>query len=128
MTRLYRIILPVPNIEKAALFYAQVLGIAGERVSPGRHYFRFDDFVFALYDPRADCDSPVHHWQFHPDQFLYFATDNLTHTFKLVTAAGGKTESAIADMPWGETLFYARDPFGSPIAFVERGTVFLGAA
>jgi hypothetical protein len=29
-------------------------------------------------------------------------------------------------MPWGETLFYAADPFGNPISFVEAGTEFEG--
>ena len=128
MIHLYRTILPVPDIDKATQFYRQVLIVDGVRVSPGRHYFRFDDFVFALYDPIADGDSPEYKWQFHPDQYLYFATDNLEQTFEIVTIAGGKTESVIANMPWGERLFYARDPFGTPIAFVAQETLFLGSS
>ncbi len=38
--RLYRVILPVSNIDEAAAFYCYLLGIPGERVSPGRHYFK----------------------------------------------------------------------------------------
>jgi uncharacterized glyoxalase superfamily protein PhnB len=34
----------------------------------------------------------------------------------------------IAAMPWGETMFYARDPFGNPISFVRAGTEFTGSA
>ena len=29
-------------------------------------------------------------------------------------------------MPWGETMFYAFDPFGNPISFVKAGTEFTG--
>jgi len=32
----------------------------------------------------------------------------------------------IEEMPWGETLFYANDPFGNPICFVDEKTVFAG--
>jgi hypothetical protein len=31
-------------------------------------------------------------------------------------------------MPWGETMFYALDPFGNPISFVEAGTEFTGSS
>lgn len=31
-------------------------------------------------------------------------------------------------MPWGERLFYALDPLGSRLCFVEEGTVFTGQA
>ena len=31
-----------------------------------------------------------------------------------------------AKMPWGETMFYALDPFGNPISFVQAGTEFTG--
>ncbi len=37
--RLFRVILPVADIEAAAAFYATLLDDAGMRVSPGRHYF-----------------------------------------------------------------------------------------
>src|ERR1044071_9296561 len=36
---LFRVILPVSDIEAAASFYAHALGIPGDRVSGGRHYF-----------------------------------------------------------------------------------------
>jgi catechol 2,3-dioxygenase-like lactoylglutathione lyase family enzyme len=39
MPHLYRVIVPVSNIEAAAKFYATVLGAPGRRVSPGRHCF-----------------------------------------------------------------------------------------
>lgn len=39
---------------------------------------------------------------------------------------GATDTTPIAEMPWGERLFYARDPFGTPLAFVDAETVFLG--
>jgi len=41
--RLYRIILPVNNIDKAENFYSEILDQKGIRVSPGRHYFNLGD-------------------------------------------------------------------------------------
>jgi len=38
-THLFRVILPVSDIEAASDFYTQVLGMSGIRVSGGRHYF-----------------------------------------------------------------------------------------
>jgi hypothetical protein len=29
-------------------------------------------------------------------------------------------------MPWGERMFWASDPFGNPISFVDERTVFTG--
>ena len=39
MIQLYRVILPVSDIERAAQFYGALLDANGSRVSPGRHYF-----------------------------------------------------------------------------------------
>ncbi len=33
----------------------------------------------------------------------------------------------IASMPWGERLFYARDPSGNPFCLVDDKTLFLGS-
>jgi hypothetical protein len=32
----------------------------------------------------------------------------------------------IAQRPWGERSFYAADPFGNPLCFVARDSVFTG--
>ena len=37
--RLYRIIVPVGDIDRAARYYTELLGLEGRRVSRGRHYF-----------------------------------------------------------------------------------------
>lgn len=30
-------------------------------------------------------------------------------------------------MPWGERMFWAADPFGNPISFVDEKTKFTGS-
>jgi predicted enzyme related to lactoylglutathione lyase len=126
LPRLYRVILPVTDIERAAAFYGAVFGVPGQRVSPGRHYFNCGDTILACYDAVADGDGEQGGWRFHPLQYLYFAVPDLEAALKRVQAAGGTIDSGIEAMPWGERMFYARDPFGSPISFVDDGTLFTG--
>jgi len=130
--KLYRVIVPVTDLETAASFYQRVLGFAGERVSGGRHYFDCDGTILACYQPSRDGDGddigplPEH---------LYLSVADLEATRAAVTDAGGAlTKSdvhqapagSIARRPWGETSFYARDPFGNPLCFVRRGSEFMG--
>jgi catechol 2,3-dioxygenase-like lactoylglutathione lyase family enzyme len=124
MAKLFRVILPVTDIELAQRFYSNLLGTSGKRVSPGRHYFDCGGIVLACFDPRADGDAkdatP------NPDH-VYFAVDNLEEVYR--RALGDKCrwiEERIAVRPWGERSFYVIDPFGNPICFVDQATVFTG--
>jgi len=123
---LFRVIQPVGNIEIAARFYAAVFDEPGERVSPGRHYFRCGATILACYDPAADGDALGGGWRHHASQYVYFAVPDLEAVLERVATAGGEIEAGIASMPWGEWMFYAKDPFGNPISFVDRKTVFRG--
>ena len=98
----------------------------GERVSPGRHYFNCGGTILACYDSRADGDGERPPPILDLFQYLYFAVDDLEATYQRVRDAGGTLESEIKAMPWGETLFYARDPFGGQLSFVDAATVFTG--
>jgi len=53
---------------------------------------------------------------------------DLDATCESVAQAGGEITAAIETMPWGERIFYARDPGGTPIAFVDQSTVFTGSS
>lgn len=131
--KLYRVILPVGDIEAAAAFYSAVLAQAGQRVSPGRHYFNCEGTVLACYCPAADGDegepTPL-------SEPVYLATDDLRAVFQRCAAAGAVFPSGevpgvgppgrIARRPWGEVSFYASDPFGNPLCFVDRDTAFTG--
>lgn len=130
---LFRVILPVSDIERAARFYARVLGSPGTRVSGGRHYFDVGGVILACYDARADGDD---HESAPNPEHIYFAVDDLEALYRVVPDAGGTLADtadgpegpmgAIATRPWGERSFYASDPFGNKLCFVERGTAFRG--
>lgn len=123
---LYRVILPVSDIDLAAKFYSHVFEVDGQRVSPGRHYFDCDGVILACYDPSADGDDVGQGWMHHENQCLYFSVADLAAVRNRIEAAGGKNLTEIESMPWGETLFYALDPLGSRLSFVDANTLFTG--
>ena len=130
--RLYRVILPVDEIEPAARFYAELLGQAGMRVSGGRHYFRCGDVTLALYSPKGDGDARTPRPNF---DHVYFAVDDLDDVYRRAQTLGGLATGTgdgnlpmgqIATRPWGERSFYLHDPFGNPLCFVDTRTLFTG--
>jgi len=132
MAHLYRIIQPVSGIDRAAAFYAKVLGSPGARVSPGRHYFDCEGTILACFDPSIEDGYPAR-----PNsEPIYFAVADLRATFEACRAAGATFDPAsppevgplgeIARRPWGEESFYVSDPFGNPLCFVRRGSEFKG--
>jgi len=85
--RLFRVILPVSDIEAAASFYADVLGMPGDRVSPGRHYFPCGGTILACYDALADGDPEP----FGPNpQHIYFSVDDLEAAYERVRRRSGR--------------------------------------
>lgn len=125
--RLYRIIFPVWDIDTAVAFYSDVLGQDGKRVSSGRHYFDVGGTILAIYDPIADGDEINDKWAFHENQYIYISTDELEKVHQKITNSKCKyVDKSIKTMPWGERSFYANDPFGNPICFVDEKTIFVG--
>lgn len=133
MARLFRVIVPVSDIENAGRFYESILGAPGRRVSPGRHYFDCEGVILACLDPRADGDG----YEAKPNpEPLYLAVSDLAATYEACRRSGARfAEGAppgvgpldeIARRPWGEESFYATDPFGNPLCFVSRDSVFTG--
>ena len=133
MAHLYRILVPVSDIERAATFYGSVLGASGTRVSPGRHYFDCEGTILACFDPRSDGDGRDATPNPEP---VYLAVSELEATRDACVRMGASFSDAsppgvgplgeIATRPWGERSFYASDPFGNPLCFVSRDTVFTG--
>ena len=124
MVHLYRVILPVSDIDAAEKFYSTLLEMPGKRVSPGRHYFDCGGTILACFDPSADRDDFVA--KPNPD-YVYLAVDNLEEYFERAKTLGfAWLEEEIASRPWGERSFYGKDPFGNPICFVDSTTVFRG--
>jgi catechol 2,3-dioxygenase-like lactoylglutathione lyase family enzyme len=128
--RLYRVIVPVGDLERAVAFYRELLGQEGMRISPGRHYFGSGGVVVALYNPAADGDTPQVRAN---SEHIYFATDDLPAVFERAKRTGGLSAAtgdgdlpmgAIARRPWGERSFYMHDPDGNPLCFVDQATLF----
>ena len=130
--KLFRVILSVSDVNKAAAFYETVLGIDGKRVSPGRHYFDCGGTILACFDPRVDGDA----YNAKPNpEWLYFAVDDIEATYAACERAGatksdddvhGTPAGEIHRRPWGERSFYVHDPFGNKLCFVDRKTTFTG--
>jgi catechol 2,3-dioxygenase-like lactoylglutathione lyase family enzyme len=129
--RIFRVILPVNDIELAAKFYADLLGGPGVRVSPGRHYFDCGGVILACFHPKADGDG----WEARPNQdHIYFAVKNLESYHRRAAKLGalqkgdvhGEASGEIVKRPWGERSFYGQDPFGNLFCFVDEKTLFTG--
>ena len=124
LPHLFRVILPVSDIEAAASFYARLLAMPGTRVSSGRHYFDCGG-----HDPRllprtgrrgsraGRPESP------HPSTSV---STTWTPRMGEQKQAGCRELTGIELRPWGERSFYARDPFKNPICFVDSQTLFTG--
>lgn len=120
-------------MEESRSFYESLLGQPGMKISGGRHYFRCGSVVLAVYSPAGDGDRTTPHANF---GHVYLAVDDLQAFFERATALGrldpatgdgGLPMGAIAVRPWGERSFYAFDPFGNPLCFVDISTVFTGS-
>jgi catechol 2,3-dioxygenase-like lactoylglutathione lyase family enzyme len=130
--QLYRVIIPAADIDASQAFYATLLDQPGMRISGGRHYFRCGAVVLAVYSPAGDGDRTAPHANFGQ---VYFAVDRLEAYYARAqglgcldpsTGDGGLAMGEIATRPWGERSFYAHDPFGNPLCFVDAATLFTG--
>jgi uncharacterized glyoxalase superfamily protein PhnB len=122
--KLFRVIVPVPEIGAACAFYARIFDQAGKRVSSGRHYFRCGEVIFACYSSRDDGDD----WDTPANpEHVYFSVDDLEAYFSRCRAANcRRLDAEIKTRPWGERSFYAEDPFGNKLCFVDEKTIFTG--
>lgn len=115
-TELYRVVLPVLGIEAAADFYEAVLNLEGRRLSGSLCHFDCSGVVLSCKDVSSP-HGPL--WPPH-SQYLYFSVLDVGATRQCAVSAGVLDVEGIQVMPWGERLFYAKDPFGNPICFVEQ--------
>ena len=133
MADLFRVLVPVADIEAGVRFYGEVLEASGKRVSPGRHYFDCGGTILACFDPGADGEGRVA--SPNPES-IYLAVPDLEKAYRLCESAGATFPSGsppgagplgkIARRPWGETSFYVVDPFGNQLCFVSEESVFRG--
>jgi catechol 2,3-dioxygenase-like lactoylglutathione lyase family enzyme len=126
---LYRVILQVSDLKRAADFYTELLGIEGREIRGARYYFDCGAVIVALVDVTADGEkqAPL------PDN-IYFSVKDLERVHLRAKElhclstddVHGAPAGEIVKRPWGEISFYAKDPFGNGLCFVDRSTVFTG--
>jgi len=130
---LYRIILQVDNLDQAEDFYGKLLGDRGRRIPRGsRHYIDCGPVILALVDVNGESlpglkPLPI------PD-YIYFSVSDLeafhgrARELKCLSNEDVHGESAgeIVKRPWGERSFYAQDPWGNGLCFVDEKTLFTG--
>ena len=127
---LYRIILQVDNLDRAEEFYGKLLGDRGRRIPRGsRHYIDCGPVILALVDVSAESLEPKPL----PDN-IYFAVNDLEGVHQRAQELDclstddvhGASAGEIVKRPWGERSFYAYDPWGNGLCFVDENTLFTG--
>lgn len=128
--KLFRIILQVDDLDKAADFYGKLLDDPGRRIPrASRHYIDCGPMILALVDVAAGGDTPKPI----PDK-IYFSVSDLEAVHARATALGclssddvhGASAGEIVKRPWGELSFYVYDPWGNGLCFVDENTLFTG--
>ena len=124
--RLFRVAAEVGDPDEATSFYRELFGQSPRPVGGGRLYLTFDGTILALIASRGTPrDLP---------QDLYFEVDDLEAFHERARKLGaigdddvhGEPGGSIVERPWGERSFYAQDPWGNGLCFVQSGTIFTG--
>ena len=127
MAKLFRVTVPAGDIERARAFYAHVLNVTGEQVSPNRYYFDCGGVILAILDPTQGGLTPTP-----APKSLYFAVNDLDAVHARARELGalapykvhGQPAAEPLQRPWGERSFYVVDPWGNDLCFVAEGTLY----
>jgi hypothetical protein len=124
---LFRINIEVGDLDRAADIYGRLLGQEGRKQAGSRCYFSAGDVTLQVVDVSPDAPHIG-------AKALYFLVRDLDSVYAVAKELGllsnelvhGMVGGEIAVRPWGERSFYADDPWGNPLCFVEAGTVYPG--
>jgi predicted enzyme related to lactoylglutathione lyase len=125
----FRVILHVSDMDQAADFYSKLLDTTGRRVAGTRHYFDCGPVILALVNP-MEGDGTA---KTNPD-YVYFSVKDLEAVHARARELDclskgevhGESAGEIVTRPWRERSFYAYDPFGNGLCFVDERTIFTG--
>ena len=124
----FRLNVEVGELEPAIEFYTKLLDVQGRRQPGARCYFDCGPVTLSVIDVSQ-------HGKPHPAaKALYFTVKDLESAFARAKELGCLSRESVHDAPgggivvrpWGERSFYAVDPWGNPLCFVEDGTVYRG--
>ena len=120
--RVFRVAIPVSDLERSRRFYETVLEVDADETVPSRVYFRCGDVILAIIDWMVE---PLGPFRTTPEN-LYFATDDVNRAHDRATTAGAEQLTPVGTRPWGERSFYCADPDGNLLCFVDEATLLLG--
>jgi catechol 2,3-dioxygenase-like lactoylglutathione lyase family enzyme len=115
----------VGDLDRAQAFYGALLGQEGRPQMGRRVYFEAGGVTLQVVQTEAPHTAA---------KALYFLTDDLDAVHRQASDLGclssevvhGEPGGQPVVRPWGERSFYADDPWGNPLCFVEAGTVYEG--
>jgi catechol 2,3-dioxygenase-like lactoylglutathione lyase family enzyme len=125
--KIFRITVEVAGLDAATTFYADLLGVSGQRHPGARHYFDCRGVIFGVLDVTTGGLRP------RPGaKVVYFAVDNIDAVHSRAKAlealapfqVHGQPAGDVIDRPWGERSFYVVDPWGNELCFVEEGSLY----
>ena len=133
--RIFRLLLPAMDLDRSQRFYESLFQTRGRRVGGGRVYVDCGSVILGL----LDCSTVDPSERSSPTEAVYFATRDLEglhrRARRLFCLAPGLIHNDPANpagemvvRPWGERSFYAADPTGNPLCFVDAETLFTGTA
>ena len=123
--RLFRLNIEVGDIDRTAAFYGELLGLEPRPQMGSRIYVDAGGVTLQI----VQVPAP------HPAaKALYFTVGDLDALHARAAALDCLSREQVHGMaggapvvrPWGERSFYAEDPWGNPLCFVEEGTVYAG--
>lgn len=125
--RVFRVSLEVADPTGAGTRYGELFGTQARAVGGGRTYVDCGDTILALF-PAQGAAPPS------SSRDLYFEVGDIDAYYARAKRLGwlsdadihGEPGGEIVVRPWGERSFYAQDPDGNGLCFVERGTIFTG--
>jgi catechol 2,3-dioxygenase-like lactoylglutathione lyase family enzyme len=132
---IFRILVGARDLEVSARFYERLLATRGRTVAAGRVYFDCGPVILGVLDRSSDSDAR----RARVTESIYFATGDLGAIHRRARTMGclakgllhGDAASPLGEVvqrPWGERSFYAEDPAGNSLCFVDERTLFTGSA
>jgi catechol 2,3-dioxygenase-like lactoylglutathione lyase family enzyme len=123
--QLFRLNIEVGDLAAARHFYGTLLGVQSRGQAGNRFYINAGAVALQVVGVPSPHVAP---------KALYFATANLDAVHATAASLNalskelvhGLTGGDISVKPWGERSFYADDPWGNPLCFVEAGTEYVG--
>ena len=121
----FRMNIEVVDLDAAQTFYETLFGAPGRLQAGSRFYLASGGVTFQI----VAVPNP------HPAaKALYFTAKDLDALHARAAqlnalsqdAVHGQIGGNVAVRPWGERSFYAQDPWGNPLCFVEAGTTYPG--